>query len=201
MTTLRDTDFVVWDGEIIPGDDAREAAAEARHGGRLITGHLARQLSVTDGASEREAELNRQSLSGEMGDAAVHRNWHYAIDPAGGGTQTCEVLNAATDGVRYSTGSARAWRSVAEGLAKAGGDRDLGYLRARRGVVPLAAFDWPVYQAAFGYQREEHRRAIEALVAAAESANYAARVRELVSWGLTGRPPAASSQPSPAQGA
>ena len=122
-------------------------ASMARHGGRLITAKLVERLTVHAEASEREAALNRESLSGELGDVAVHRTWHYSIDPAGGGSQTCDVLNAVA-GLRYATGSKAAWADVAEGLAKAGGDRDLGYLRARRGTVPLAAFDWPIYRAA-----------------------------------------------------
>jgi hypothetical protein len=140
MTALRDSDFVVWDGEIIPGDDARGAASEARHGGRLITAALARHL----GPEAIGGAGFRSDVSGMNGMDGVCRAWHYSIEPAAGRPNPAHF----SDQPSWS-GSRRSLASVAKGFAIAGGNRDLGYLRNRRGTVPLAAFDWPIYQSAF----------------------------------------------------
>lgn len=84
MTTLRDTDFVVWNGEIIPGDDAREAAAEARLGARLITKGITSEALSGRSPAVVLKEVLASDLDEETVRLEIGRIWRQLIEPSMG---------------------------------------------------------------------------------------------------------------------
>lgn len=111
-------------GQAILDDFDRDRAAEARHGGRYITGALARAI---------DNPTIRARFSGAEGPEALADAWRYTASPSGSNypasgrdtTQRYAVSTAAIGGV--------AWEHSA-------------YWRAPR--LPESAFDWPIYRAA-----------------------------------------------------
>jgi len=101
-----------------------DRAAEARHGGRYITGALARAI---------DNDTIRRRFAGEDGPEALAEIWRYTASPSGSNypasgrdtTQRYAREQAANGGVEW-THSAY-WRPP---------------------MLPESAFDWPVYRAA-----------------------------------------------------
>ena len=101
---------------------ARDRATEARHGGRYITGALARAIN-NDGIRAR--------FAGEDGPEALAEIWRYTASPSGSTTDGRDTTQ------RYA-------RSAA---AIGGVDWEhSAYWQAP--LLPEAAFDWPIYRAA-----------------------------------------------------
>lgn len=112
------------DGQVL---EERDRAAEARHGGRYITGALAHAI---------DNDTIRRRFAGEEGAEALAEIWRYTASPSGSnwpasGRDTTQ---------RYARHAARI------------GGVDWGALRllARPGAAPSSAFDWPIYMIAVG---------------------------------------------------
>jgi hypothetical protein len=111
------------------GDDVRlheDRAAEARHGGRYITGALARAID-NDGIRAR--------FAGEDGPEALAEIWRYTASPSGS---------------QYPASGRDTTARYARDAAAIGGVdwAHSAYWQAPR--LPESAFDWPVYVAGVG---------------------------------------------------
>ena len=110
-----------------------DRAAEARHGGRYITGALARSID-NDGIRAR--------FAGEDGPEKLAEIWRYTASPSGSQTASGRDTTA-----RYAQSQARIGGVDWEHSA---------YWRAP--LLPESAFDWPIYRAAIQAAPPDHHR-------------------------------------------
>jgi len=99
-----------------------DRAAEARHGGRYITGALARAI---------DNDTIRRRFAGEDGPEALAEIWRYTASPSGSQTDGRDttaryaIEQAANGGVEWAHSAY--WRPP---------------------MLPESVFDWPIYRAA-----------------------------------------------------
>lgn len=124
--------------EVYPGQHAaiaariaeheRERAAEARHGGRYITGALARAVN----------DASRSLFAGTDGPEKLAEIWRFAASPSGS---------------NYPASGRDTTQRYAIGAARIGGVdwEHSAYWQAPK--LPESAFDWPIYRAALEASR------------------------------------------------